>query len=148
MSQPLNPMTHGLNGLVVAYAVVLIPIILGLRHGRAPGDTLWRAPIWAIPITLVAGIVVSLVSSPLRTLGVDKEGGLQLVFGTLVSMGVGYISGRVIAARKRSPSRGGRHAVAGGPRLHLVRFQEEAEVCSGRTCSFGYPGGYSRRGGR
>jgi hypothetical protein len=108
MSQPLNPMTHGLNGLVVAYAVVLIPIILGLRHGRAPGDTLWRAPIWAIPITLVAGIVVSLVSSPLRTLGVDKEGGLQLVFGTLVSMGVGYISGRVIAARKRSPDAGHR----------------------------------------
>ena len=80
MSQPLNPMTHGLNGLVVAYAVVLIPIILGLRQGRAPGDALWRAPIWAIPITLVAGIVVSLVSSPLRTLGMDKEGAFGIRF--------------------------------------------------------------------
>jgi hypothetical protein len=103
MSQLIHALTHGMNGLILGYIVVLIPMIFGLRHGRAAVEVLWRSPLPAIPVTLVSGIVVSILNSPLRTFGVDINGGFQLVFGALVSVGVGYIAGRVIAAKKRSP---------------------------------------------
>ncbi len=103
MSQPIHALTHGMNGLILGYIVVLIPMIFGLRHGRAGVEVLWRSPLLAIPVTLVSGIVVSILSSPLRTFGVDKESVIQLAFGALVCVGVGYLAGRAIAAKKRSP---------------------------------------------
>jgi type IV secretory pathway TraG/TraD family ATPase VirD4 len=103
MSQVVHALTHGWNGFILGYMLVLIPLLFGLRHGRAPADALWRGPLLAIPVTLIGGIAVSILSSPLRTFGVDKESGFQLVFGALVSMGVGYLAGRVIAAKKGSP---------------------------------------------
>jgi hypothetical protein len=103
MSQLVYALTHGMNGLVLGYIVVLIPMIFGLRHGRAAVEVLWRSPLHAIPVTLISGIVVSILSSPLRTFGVDKDSVLQLFFGALVSVSVGYLAGRAIAAKKRSP---------------------------------------------
>jgi len=103
MSQLIHALTHGMNGLILGYIVVSIPMLQGLRHGRAPAEVLWRSPLLAIPVTLIDGIVVSILSSPLRTFGVDINGGFQLVFGALVSVGVGYLAGRAIAAKKRSP---------------------------------------------
>jgi hypothetical protein len=102
MSQLIHALTHGMNGLILGYIVVLIPMLFGLRHGCAAVEVLWRSPLLAVPVTLVSGIVVSILNSPLRTFGVDINGGFQLVFGALVSVGVGYLAGRVIAAKKRS----------------------------------------------
>ncbi len=99
MSQ-LHSITHGVNGLILGYAVVLVPLLLGLRQGRAPLEMLLRGPLLAVPVTLGSGIVVSILSTPLRGLGVDREGAVQAVFGALVCMGVGYVAGRWFAARK------------------------------------------------
>jgi hypothetical protein len=103
MSQLVNALTHGMNGLILGYVVVLIPMLQGIRHGRAAVEVLWRSPLLAVPVTLVSGIVVSILSSPLRTFGVDKDSVFQLIFGAIVSAGVGYLAGRVIAAKKRLP---------------------------------------------
>jgi hypothetical protein len=103
MSQQLHALTHGLNGLILGYVTVLIPMLLGLRQGRAPVAVLLRGPLLAIPVTLVAGIVVSIVTPARRTPGVDGETLSQLFFGTLICIAVGYAAGRLTAARKRSP---------------------------------------------
>jgi hypothetical protein len=36
MSQQLYALTHGMNELILAYIIVLVPMLLGLRQGRAP----------------------------------------------------------------------------------------------------------------
>jgi type IV secretory pathway TraG/TraD family ATPase VirD4 len=101
MSQLLHSLTHGLNGLILGYVVVLVPFIVGLRQGRAPVSLLLRGPLLAMPVTLLAGIVVSIVSAPFRNSGADPEAVLQDVFGALICIAVGYAAGRVLAARKR-----------------------------------------------
>jgi hypothetical protein len=129
MSQLIHALTHGMNGLILGYIVVLIPMLFGLRHGRAAVEVLWRSPLLAIPVTLVSGIVVSILGSPLRTFGVDINGGFQLVFGALVSLGVGYLAGRVIAAKKRSPGadhRRGAVVMSSGETLESPRWGWQA----------------------
>jgi len=101
MSQQLHSLTHGINGLILGYVVVLIPFIIGLRQGRAPVSVLLRGPLLAVPVTLLGGIVVSIVSAPFRNSGADRETVLQDVLGALICMAVGYAAGRVLAARKR-----------------------------------------------
>ena len=103
MSQQLHDLTHGLNGLILGYITVLIPMLLGLRQGRAPVAALQRGPLLAIPVTLIGGIVVSIVTPAPRGPGVDGETLAQFVFGTLICIAVGYAAGRLIAVRKRSP---------------------------------------------
>ena len=100
MSQQLHALTHGINGLVLGYVVVLGPLLLGLRQGGATLARLLRGPLLAVPVTLLSGIVASIVSSPLRHFGVDRESVFQAVFGAVIWMGVGYIAGRWDAARK------------------------------------------------
>ena len=108
MSQQLHALTHGVNGLILGYVVVLVPLLLGLRQGRAPVAVVLRGPLLAVPVTLLSGIVVSIVSSPLRSFGVDRESVFQAVFGVLICMGVGYAAGRWDAARRRAPGSGHR----------------------------------------
>jgi hypothetical protein len=101
MSQALHTLTHGFNGLVLGYATVMIPMVVGLRQGRAPVEALFRGPLWAIPATVVASIAVGILTSPLRDWGVDRESGWLTLFGALVCVGVGYVGGRLMAVRKR-----------------------------------------------
>jgi hypothetical protein len=103
MSQALHTLTHGLNGLILGYATVMIPMVVGLRRGRAPVEALFRGPLWAIPATVVAGILIEVLTSPFRDWGVNPESGWLGLFGALVSAGVGYAGGRLMAVRKRPP---------------------------------------------
>lgn len=103
MSQALHTLTHGLNGLILGYTIVMIPMVVGLRQGRAPVEAQFRAPLWAIPVTVVASIVVGILTSPLRDWGVDGESGWLTLFGALICVGVGYVAGRLMAVRKRLP---------------------------------------------
>ena len=108
MSQQLHALTHGVNGLILGYVVVLVPFLLGLRQGRAPVAVLLRGPLLAVPVMLLSGIVASILSSPLRSFGVDRESVFQAIFGALVCIGVGYVAGRWAAARNRAPGSGHR----------------------------------------
>jgi hypothetical protein len=108
MSQQLHALTHGINGLILGYVFVLVPLLLGLRRGRATLAVLLRGPLLAVPVTLLSGIVVSIVSSPLRSFGVGRESVFQAVFGVLIWMGVGYAAGRWAAARSRALGSGHR----------------------------------------
>jgi type IV secretory pathway TraG/TraD family ATPase VirD4 len=114
MSQ-LHSLTHGLNGLILGYVGVLVPLIMGLRQGRAPLALLLRSPLLAVPVTLLGGVVVSILSSPFSGPGPDHESVWRYAFGALICAGVGYVSGLVLAARKREPGSEHRRGAVVGP---------------------------------
>jgi hypothetical protein len=104
MAQQLHALTTGLNGLILGYIGVLVPLIWGLRQGRAPFATLLRSPLLAIPATVAGGIAVSILGSPLHQLGMSRDGVLQILFGALVCAAIGYGAGRLAAEKNRSSS--------------------------------------------
>ena len=101
MSPHVDPLTHGLSGLVLGYAILEIPLIVGLLQGRATVAKLLLSPLLGVPVMFVAGIAISLARIPLGALGVDSESTLQLIFGVLITAAVGYAGGRLIAAHRR-----------------------------------------------
>ena len=103
MSTTLHALTHGAPGLVLGYTVVFVPLVVGLRHGRAPLAKLILSPLSAVPATLVAAIAVAFVSPILRPFGISKESILQLIFGAALSAAVGYAAGLWLALRKGDP---------------------------------------------
>jgi type IV secretory pathway TraG/TraD family ATPase VirD4 len=102
MSPQLHGLTHGTNGLVLAYASILIPMLTGLIRGRAPLLTLVLSPVLAVPLILVAGIAMTLASPLVRSLGVARDGLLELSLGVAVSAVIGYAAGRLVARRRSS----------------------------------------------
>jgi Type IV secretion-system coupling protein DNA-binding domain len=103
MTPRLFSLTHGMNGLEFAYVVVLIPLLIALRRGRASDSALLWSPVSALPLVMVAGIVVSIATPLWGALGVARDGVLQIICGTLMTAATGYYAGRLIAIRKRSP---------------------------------------------
>ena len=99
MSTQLHSMTHGAAGFGLAYTVMLLAILAGLAHARASWGKYLLSPLVAVAMTVFAGIVIAITSSPLRVLGIDKESILQLLFGVSVTVVMGYAAGRVLAAR-------------------------------------------------
>ena len=100
MSGSPQTLTHGTLGLELAYALVLAAIVTGLIHARAPWHKLLPSPIVAVPVTLLAGIAVSLTSAFLREFGLGAASVLQLLFGVTMTAAVGYVAGRLMAARR------------------------------------------------
>jgi Type IV secretion-system coupling protein DNA-binding domain len=118
MSTKLFALTHGSNGLLLGYAFVLAPLLVGLRRGRAPLMQFVWSPLTAMATTMLAGIVVALTSPLLRPFGVSNDSLLQLLFGSAVLASVGYAAGCVLAARKSTPdSQQRRGAVVTSERL-------------------------------
>jgi type IV secretory pathway TraG/TraD family ATPase VirD4 len=101
MSPQLFSLTHGMNGLELAYVTILIPLIFALRHGRASGAALLWSPVSALPLVPVAAIVNAVATPWLSFLGVDRNGLPHLVIGGLLIAATGYFAGRLIATRKR-----------------------------------------------
>jgi hypothetical protein len=97
MSSHIHALTHGGNGLLLAYVFILIPMLVGLRHGRAPLASFFRALLLAVPAVVVAGFLISVESS---ILGLNNEDILELLLGVVTMIGVGYGAGRWFAARK------------------------------------------------
>jgi hypothetical protein len=102
MSQYVHSLTHGLNGLILMYTTVTIPMVVGLRQGRAPVEAIFRGPLWAIPGMVVASMAFDILISPLLAWCLDRESVWYSIFGALVYIGVGYTAGRLIAVLKRS----------------------------------------------
>ena len=95
MFEKIDALTHGLNGLMLGYAVVWIPMLVGLYHRQAPPQRFLWSPLIAIPTTLLAGIVTGTVGSFVPV--AFRDGVLGLLIGTTLCVWVGYIAGRVLA---------------------------------------------------
>lgn len=93
----LNALSHGGAGLIFGYAVTGGPMLAGLIRERARTARLLWAPALAIPVTIGAGMVNSVVGSLGHGLGIASGGFLEFALGTGVAAGVGYLSGRAIA---------------------------------------------------
>ena len=102
MTPRLFSLTHGTSGLEFGYVIVLISLLIALRQGRASDSALWWSPVTALPVMIVSGIVVSIATPLWAALGVDRNGVLQVICGSLMIAATGYYAGRLIAIRKRS----------------------------------------------
>jgi len=99
MNPAVSALTHGTNGLMLAYTTVLVFVIAGLLRGRAPRRTVVLSPLLAIPATLVAALLLGLGHAVLSS----PEGGvLAIGSGILVCAAIGYATGRLMA-RPRQP---------------------------------------------
>jgi hypothetical protein len=96
MTAQLQPLTHGTSGLVIAYALVLVPLVAGLVQARAAGHKYLLAPLLAAPLVLLAALCSSLLGAVLHALGLSG-GWIQLTAAFLVSMTIGFIGGHALA---------------------------------------------------
>jgi Type IV secretion-system coupling protein DNA-binding domain len=104
MSTQLHAMTHGIQGLELGYTLMLVAILVGLVHARASWGKFLLSAVVAVPMTLLAGLVISLASPLLGIFGIGKESVLQLAFGVAAMAAMGYAAGRALAAHNRAPS--------------------------------------------
>ena len=102
MSTYLRDMTSGIQGLQLAYTVMLAANFAGLFRGRASLGKFLLSPLVAAPMIVFAGIVIALTSPLLRAFGIGSESFLQFVFGASVTVVIGYAAGLVLAGRNNS----------------------------------------------
>jgi len=97
MSASINALLHGWSGIALAYGAVQAPMLVAMvRRAAAP----WRlalAPLVAVPVMAAAGGGMAVAKPLMNSLGSAMSLG-QLLLGTAVSAGLGYASGRVLAA--------------------------------------------------
>jgi hypothetical protein len=99
MSGSIQALTHGTRGLELAYGLVLAAMVTGLIRARAPWPKLLLSAIVAFPVTLLAGLAVALASTFLQGLGLGAASVLQFLFGVAMTAAIGYVAGRLMAAR-------------------------------------------------
>ena len=97
MSAKFYALTHGGTGLLLAYVLVFVPLVVGLRRGRASLLQFVWSPLTAMVATFGAGIVVALTSPLLRPFGVSHDSLLQGLFGC--SDCIGWLCSRSCARR-------------------------------------------------
>jgi type IV secretory pathway TraG/TraD family ATPase VirD4 len=89
---------HGTSGLALGYASVAAPMIIGMARNGASWRRLLAAPIYAVPVTIAAGVGLSVLSSLGAWTGLSLgSGALSAGLGAAASVGVGYLSGRALA---------------------------------------------------
>jgi hypothetical protein len=90
----INQLVTGTRGLVFAYALALVPMLLALYRRRAPWTKFLRAPLVAIVVVLFVGIVVALLSLvPLF----DTRSGLFVIINAVATVCLGGAAGLVLA---------------------------------------------------
>ncbi len=99
MSSSVQALTHGARGLELAYAIVLIALLIGLVRAHAPRTQLLLAPVLAAPLTLLAGLALALISPMWHGSGSGAMSALQFAVGVIVCVAIGYAIGRTIGAR-------------------------------------------------
>jgi hypothetical protein len=65
--------THGTNGLLIAYAVSALGVLIGLLLGRAPISRLLAFPLIAIPVLIVAVILWTAMAGPLKATAIASN---------------------------------------------------------------------------
>ena len=111
MSPQVHALTHGTNGLLLAFALIQIPLLAGLIQTRSPVRKLMVSPLLAVALMVVAGICNALASPLLHSLGVARDGYLELAFGVALAAAIGYGSGRLFGGRTSADTRYRRGAV-------------------------------------
>ena len=81
--------TQGSVGLALGYASVAAPMLLGMVQNKASWKRLFAAPLYAVPVTFVAGAGLAAASS----LGAS----ISLAAGAAATAGLGYVAGRILA---------------------------------------------------
>lgn len=89
-------MTHGSTGLLLAYALVLVPMMAALIRARAPVKKLFQSFLFALPITVGGGIVMALLTSLLHLSGISN-GAVPVIVGAVLNVGIGYLSAIALA---------------------------------------------------
>ncbi|MDP9065990.1 MAG: type IV secretion system DNA-binding domain-containing protein [Pseudomonadota bacterium] len=102
-------MSHGGAGLLLAYACVAVPMFAVLFRAQAPRSTLLVSALLAVPMMMLAGIVVALAGLVLRGWGFTGGALLPELLGAAASVALGLASARVLArgAADDSPYRRG-----------------------------------------
>jgi type IV secretory pathway TraG/TraD family ATPase VirD4 len=99
MSAQLESLTHGTLGLEVAYAILLVALIVGLIQGRAQASKYLIAPLLAAPLLLLMGLCIALLRTVLSAVGLGSEW-IQLPAGLAVMIAAGIVGGRALALRE------------------------------------------------
>jgi hypothetical protein len=94
----LDALTHGWSGLALGYACVQGPMLAGMMRARAGIYQLLHSPMIAAPLTLAAGVGLAAFAPALH--------GMGAALGAAVCAGLGYTTGRVLAAPR---ARGSQH---------------------------------------
>jgi len=141
ITQPLPPpphdLTHGANGLALGYAIIFLAMLVGLAHGRAAFTAYLKGLLLSIPALIVSGIATGVTDS---LLGLHTQNALQLCVGIAISVAVGYLAGRLIAAHKgeSTASQHRRGAVITESRPAVARSKDPRDPDAPVTIA-GYP---------
>jgi type IV secretory pathway TraG/TraD family ATPase VirD4 len=96
-----HSMTHGTNGLLLAYGVTLITLVTALIQRGVLIRALWVAPLFAAPATLVGGIVGEAIVAVLPTAAASATWTATIIH-TCAFLFVGYATG-IFLTRQRDP---------------------------------------------
>jgi len=91
--------THGLPGLLGAYATVQGPLFAALARARAPLRQWLASPLMAVPLTAGAGMALSAAAPLLHALAAAAGTGVALGGAAAFSAALGYGGGRLLARR-------------------------------------------------
>ena len=127
-ANPLDWLTriHGNGAWLLVYALVAIPLLVGLIRGRAPGAKIAFFPVLALPVTGLAVLFVSMLRSSLLSWAPNLLTARSFELTGLVTLMLfGYLGG-LAAARAKSDlthKRGTR--IEDGTRLQQRRVDED-----------------------
>jgi type IV secretory pathway TraG/TraD family ATPase VirD4 len=97
--------TQGSAGLALGYASVAAPMLMGMIRNGASWKRLLAAPLYAAPVTLIAGAGLAAIGSVGASLGVSLGGGaLAMAAGAAATAGLGYVAGRILAKPAQTAS--------------------------------------------
>jgi type IV secretory pathway TraG/TraD family ATPase VirD4 len=125
--------THGLSGLVLAYATVQAPMLAGLARGGATFDKYVKAPLLALPLTAIAGVGIAAATPLLEGLGITRGGLLHLALGSVAAGYLGYAGGRTSARQDQAPRDHQRGAMLDDTIHESVRAAPNTGISAGKA---------------
>ncbi len=102
-------LTHGFSSVMVAYGAVQVPMLEGLRRGRAPAKEYLESPLVAAALTGVAALGMAAASPVFGAMGAAPDGFLRFAVSTALSAALGFAAGRALAEpeeREKTHQRG------------------------------------------
>lgn len=111
----MSALTHGWTGLLFAYALVFVPMVVAMVRHRAFWWRLLLSPWNALLVTVMVMVVVAVVGALLQYLGMAKGGLLEGIMIVSTFAAVGYVSGLGLADERPSDRSYRRGAVVWRP---------------------------------